>query len=181
MAQTERSEAEVATLLADNTTNAISPQDIRDAIASQAGYGDLILSAGGSGDFSATTNLDLITIFDTIKVQSSDVNTNGVTGTLASTYRLTVGATGIYRVGFFASFTSSQNNRLVTFRYFKNGVAENLSVSRWVSTGTDTGSAGFEDMISLAANDYVDVRVSLDTGTATLTFVGIGLNIHRVG
>lgn len=183
MAQTERDMSLVQSLLADNTAGAISPQDLRDAIASLQGYGCLLLAGGGGGTTinSVGTSYVLVDVFDTITTQSSTANTSGVTCALSPTYALTFGSSGVYRVGFYASFSSSGNNKLVTFREHKNGVAQPVEVDRFIATGSDTGVVSFEDIEVESAGDVIDLRVKIDTGTTNLTFLAAGITAHRVG
>jgi hypothetical protein len=182
MAQTERDMASVFALLPDNVTSQISPQDVRDAFASTMGYGCLLLAAGGNGTINGVgTGYTLVDIFDTIGAQSSDVNTSGVTATLAPDFRLTFGSTGFYRVSFFASFSSSANNILVTFREHKNGAPGPVEVDRSVRNVGDTGVVAFEDIEAESGGDYIDMRVKIDSGTTNLTFLASALSVHRVG
>ena len=182
MAQTERPFSTIETLLADNATGAISPQDLRDAIASKMGYGGLLLSTSGAGATlnGVDTNPTLIDVFDTITAQSSDVNTAGVVGTLASTYSLTVGATGIYMVSFWASLSSSAIPRTLTFQLFIGGVVDVINLERYVSAA-DTGAVAFTQGCALTIGDVLDMRVFGNTGTTNLTFRGAGFSIHRIG
>ena len=182
MAQQERSSSQILTLLADNTDAAISPRDLRDALASQMGYGCILLAAGGSGIMNSVgTGYSLVDVFDTIGAQSSDANTDGVVATLSPNFRLTFGSQGVYRISFFASFSSSANNILVTFREHKNGVAGPVEVDRSIRNVNDTGVVAFEDIETEAANDYIDMRVKIDAGTTNLTFLASALSVHRVG
>jgi hypothetical protein len=182
MAQTEQALSAINTLLADNASGAISPQDVRDAVASLQGYGGLHLSIGGAGATMAGvgTSPSLIDVFDTIPAQSVDTNTNGTSANLAATYALTVGATGIYRFDFWASFSSSATNRTVTFQLFKDAVAAQGNLVRFVATN-DVGAAAMSGLLSLTAGEVLDMRAFLSTGTATLTFQGAGFLLHRVG
>lgn len=181
MPQTERDMATIFGLLADNVTGDISPQDMRDAIASLMGYGGIFLTSGGSGTINGVgTGYALIDVFDTISAQSNTVNTGGVSAQLAPNYRLTVGSAGVYRIAFYASLSSSQANRLITIREHKNGNLDTLEVSRWVSA-SDTGAVAFEGIESLNANDVIDMRVRINTGTTNLTFTAAALTLHRVG
>jgi hypothetical protein len=182
MAQTERSQSAIEALLADNTGRNISPQDARDAFASHQGYGGIVLSVGGApaSILGVGTGYSLVDIFDVISAQSIDANLLGVQATLSSTYALQVGSAGIYRICFWASFSSSTPNKLVTFRPHINGSPGIVEVDRFVSS-SDTGVASFEGIIPYAASDSIDMRVKVDTGTADLTFLAAALNIHRVG
>jgi len=182
MAQTERDQTAVRTLLADNTTADISPEDLRDAMASAMGYGCMVLSAAGAPAVMSAvgTTFELFDVFDTIHAQSSDVNTDGTSLTLSSTYDFTIGATGIYRTGFWASFSSDGTPTIITFRPHINASPGAIEVVRSASS-SDVGVVSFEEISSLTAGDLLDMRVKIDTGTADLSFNAAGCLIHRVG
>lgn len=182
MAQTERDQVSVRALLADQATGDISPQDIRDALASAMGYGGMLLSVGGAPAVmnGVGTSFVLMDECDTISAQSSDVNTGGVVVELSPNYRITMTAEGIYRIDFWASFSSSAGNKLVTFRPHVNGAPGLVEVDRDVAQN-DTGVAAFSGIIPYSAGDYVDMRVKIDSGTTNLTFLAAGLSCFRVG
>lgn len=184
MAQTERSNTDIIALLADNAAGAISPQDLRDAIASFMGYASMVLSVGGAPQVmnAVGTTPVLVDVFDVALTQSADVNVGGTAVTLSPDYRLTVNSTGVYSVHFFASFSSSANNKLVTFTPHVNGVASSLlEVDRFIATGSDTGVVAMQSIVPYTAGQYGDIRVNVDSGTANLTFLAAGMSIHRVG
>ena len=182
MAQTERTYASIETLLADNVIGAINPQDLRDAIASLTGYGGLLLSTSGAGATMNTvgTTPVLIDVFDTITAQSASVNTAGIAAQLSATYSLTIGATGIYMVSFWASLSSSAIPRTLTFQLFRGGVVDIINLERYVSA-SDTGAVAFSQACSLTAADVLDMRVFGNTGTTNLTFRGAGFSVNRAG
>ena len=183
MSQTERDQPAIRILLADNAAEAISPLDLRDALASQMGYGGMILSIAGAPAVMSTvgTGYSLVDVFNLVTSKSVDVNTDGTDITLSPTYAITIGATGIYRVDFFASFSSSQNNKLITFAPHVGGSIGLVEVDRWISTGTDTGSISMGGIIPYTAAAVIDMRVKIDVGTTNLTFLAAGLSVFRVG
>lgn len=182
MAQTEREFSIIESLLGNNTTGDISPQDLRDAFASMMGYAGIVLSVSGAPKtiVGVGTSYSLVDIFDTITAQSSTVNSGGSTATLSPDYCLTMPTAGIYRVDFWASFSSGSGNELVTFRPHVNGNPGIVEVDRDVSAN-DTGSVSFSGIIPYSAGDVIDVRVKIDSGTDTLTFLSAGLSTFRVG
>lgn len=183
MSQTERSWADVQALITDNTVAAISPQDVRDAFASTQGFASMLLSVPGAPQtvFGVGTGYSLLDIFDVISGQSSAVNSNGSTAVLSPDYRITWGSTGFYFVSFFASFSSSDNNHLITFRPHVNGAPGLVEVDRFVGTGSDVGVVAFNGVIPYTAGDYVDMRVKIDSGTSDLEFLAAGFCGFRVG
>lgn len=183
MAQTERITSDINALLADNTTGAISPQDLRDAIASAfGGYGSLLLTIAGAGAIkSAVGQTPLaITEYNAAGPQSVSVNTTG-TAVDAGAGTITIGQTGFYYVSFFSSFSLSQNNRVIHFQPHINDVVGLVEVDRFVGTGTDIGVVAMGAVVPYTAADVVDVRVFIDTGTADITFEALGFSAFRVG
>lgn len=182
MAQTERDQVAVRALLADQVTQEISPQDLRDALASAMGYAGMVLSATGAPAtmLGVGTGYSLVDVFDTVTAQSSDVNSGGSDADLGPNYRLTLNTTGIYRIEFWGSFSSSLGNKLVTFRPHVNGSPGIVEVDRDVAAN-DTGSVSFAGIIPYTAGDFIDMRVKIDSGTADLTLLAAGLNACRVG
>ena len=148
MAQTERDWSSIESLLADQISGAISPQDVRDGLASGMGYGSIVLSAaGGPVTMSSVgTTYELVDVFDTITGQSSTENAAGTVATLASTHRLTMGATGLYYVNYWASFSAAQVSKLVTFRLHLNGSVSTVLCDRDISTGGDVGSRRYKTL-----------------------------------
>ena len=183
MAQTERDNVTNRTNLADNTAGDISETDLRDALASAMGYASLVLSiASAPQDLTNVgTSPVLIDVYDFISAQSADVNTNGSAGVLSPTFDITFGSTGIYQLQFFASFSLSQNNRLVTFTPHINGSPGVIQVARFVATGGDTGVVAMMGNIPQTAGNKLDMRVEIDSGTATVTFLAAILSVFRVG
>ncbi len=183
MTQTERTTPEVNSDLQDNTAGLLSPADVRNAIASaMGGYAGLLLTVGGApqtlvGVAQTPVKIDQ---YDLVSAQSIDANLDGSQAD-AGTGILTVGQAGIYHVGVFASFSLNQNNRLVTFQTFRNGAPGLVELERFVSNGADVGEMAATGIVPLGQGDEIDFRVSQSSGFADITFVSLGLNMHRVG
>lgn len=183
MAQTERLTTDIQTLLADNSDGAISPQDMRDTVASAlGGYCGMVLTIAGAGAVlsSVAQTPVKITEYNAKPAQSVDVNTAGTTGDIAAG-TLTIGADGYYFISFFSSFSLSQNNKTVHFQPFIDDVVGLVEVDRFVGTGTDVGVVAMNAVVSYTAGQVVDVRVFIDSGTANVTFEALGFSIFRVG
>jgi hypothetical protein len=183
MAQTERSTATLQTLLADNVSGNISPNDIRDAIGSAlGGYAGLSLTISGSpaAPLSVAQTPVKITEYDTVTAKSIDANLMGSTAD-AATGTITVGQTGIYHCGFYCSFSSSVNNKIVRFQHFVDNTLTEIEVQRFIRTGSDIGLVSLEGVFAFTAGEVHDVRVFIDVGTADLSFQALGFNIYRVG
>jgi hypothetical protein len=183
MAQTERDQVIIRSLLADNVSGNVSPEDLRDALASMMGYASLLLTPAGSPAVMSAvgTSFVLVDIFDTVAVQSSDVNVLGSNADLAPDFRLVANSEGIYKADFFASISSSQNNRLVTFRPHINDLVALTDVDQFMSNGSDIQIISFSAMGSFDPGDELDMRILIDTGTSNITFTAAALSMHRVG
>jgi len=179
---TERTTAEIMALLANNQTGEISPEDIRDAFAtSHGGYAGLLLSiAGAPTTLPVSTTPAVITQYNIRSAQSVDANTGGCSADPA-TGIITIGQTGIYKVGFFCSSSIDANNRLGKFTPYINGSIGLVDVERAFSNANDVGSISFHGVVQYTAGDQIDMRVALNTGTATMTFVSLGFHLHRIG
>jgi hypothetical protein len=98
--------------------------------------------------------------------------------------RITVAKAGVYQVVYNCSMISGTNNATFLVTAYKNGTTElnNLHFSRKIGTGADVGSAGFSGLVSLSANDYIDVRVRHDQiGAVNFTQVYACLSLQRIG
>lgn len=141
MADTQRTLSAILTLLADNTSQAISAQDLRDAIVSVfANYGMMYVHEG-------TTSQDAVTTAETIEGFQTD-GANGVyTGAVTpdqATSKLTFSVAGTYLVFLTAAMSSSAATE-IHFHLDKNG-------------GTHV-SEGSSDVTVPATNKYINVTV----------------------
>ena len=181
MSQTERTITEINTALQDNVAGDVTPEDMRDAVGSAMGGYASVSLAGAPAVLAAVQQTPLvITQYDTLQAQSSVVNVDGADADEVLG-QLTAGVAGVYAISFYASFTLDQNNRLVSFQAFLNGLADEPHFDTFVGTGADVGEIAATGIVTLAADDTVEVRVSQDSGSADFTFSALGLNMHRVG
>jgi len=154
MADTIRTRAAVLTLLADNTSNDISPQDHRDGVVSMFGVYAMMSVQGNSTDLApgSPSFPELFNIFDT------QVST-GLTVDLVTNYRSTVdtNSDGTFYFNFSTNFTGTNNAQVICALY-KNGAITDFRLERKLSSGGDIGSASFCGIIDLVATDYVDIR-----------------------
>lgn len=180
---TERTTSAINALLADNSIGAISPQDLRDAIATaMGGYASLVLTANNAPATlsSVGTSYSVITQYDIVGAQSSDNNTSGSSASAASGL-ITIGTTGVYLVTFSTSFSTSANNKLVTFRPHIDGSPGIVEVDRAIGTGSDIGSASITGVVTYTAGQSVDMRVKIDAGTSNVIFQALAFAVVRVG
>ena len=68
------------------------------------------------------------------------------------------------------SFTSSSNNRIISFMVAKNGtVVTDAEITHKIGAGADVVSMSTGCIVSLAVNDYLEVTIDSDSGNPTLT------------
>ena len=165
MVDTARTLSELQTLLADNTVGGISPQDLRDFLVSmKPPYGSFYRNAA-----SATT----------VSVAGTYYKAAGTT-TAGSLYlmdmpadnrlRYTGTPTMHFHVAVSTSFTTAGSNETIGLKVAKNGTVIDSSVCRRrVTSGSDIGSTAVHIDASLATNDYLELFVTNETNTSTVT------------
>jgi hypothetical protein len=183
MADTEKTTSELQTLLANNASGAISPQDLRDFMAStMGGYASMILTIAGSPATpqGLTTSDQIITAYNAVSAQSSDLFTNGCSAS-AATGKITIGQTGYYLVSFFTSSRVDDNNKVVHFTPYIDDAIGLVEVDRKFGTANDVGSIAMNAIVPYTAGAVVDIRVRVESGTTNITYEALGFHLHRVG
>ena len=165
MADTDRTIAALQTLLADNTSGAISAQDVRDMLVSlSVKYGDMYISTPSATTIGNTTNYyDVAGTYTGGTFKQFDMNTNG---------QLRYTGTPTIEVFVFAnlSLTVAGNNDIIHLEFRKNGVdVAGSDAMRKVATGTDVGSMSIVGITSMATNDYLTIAVRNETATDNVT------------
>ena len=173
MAETMRSISELQTLLADNVSGDISPQDLRDAVIAtvQPGHGEIYVSASAetaivSSDvwYPASGTFTLST-----PAMNWDMNTNGQ-------LRYTGAADRVAHIALSFSMTAAANNKNMSVAVAKNGTVLTPSiVNRQIGTGSDEGTGAVHAFTTMSTNDYLTavIRNNTDTTDATLTTVNL--------
>ncbi len=181
MTQTELSIAAMNLALQDNQSKDISPSDLRNAMATTlGGYAGLIQTVAPATMFTVDFTPLIITIWNAITVQSSDVNAAGASADLL-TEKITVGEDGIYHIDFFASIRTGSNNRTVQFQPAVNNTPSSLKVLQRIGTASDVQTCPFSGIFALLKDDELDMRVSVIGGVTDVLFDGAGFSIFRVG
>ncbi len=170
MADTARTKAEVLALLADNTTNEISAQDLRDLVVS-------ILPGVGTMNMQGNAAATTISVAGTyVKAAGTTVAATLQDFTMPATNRLQYnGAPDVYATAFAGvSMVSASNSQILGLRIAKNGDATATeavasTIRRKTGTGADVGAAfvGFECIMS--TGDYLELFVTNESGTTTVT------------
>lgn len=174
MADTIRSRAALLTLLADNSTGAISPQDLRDTVVSLHGvYGALYVADGATAQTGITTTPAKLTGF------AANGPSAGATPDHTND-QLTVGTDGVYLVWFAVSATGTAAT-LFQFRLRVGGVENNFGGRLEFNATPDEAQTSFVALVSLSAGDVLTVYVESDAGGgASLTVHDASLVVFRV-
>lgn len=170
MVDTVRSKSALATLLADNTSGAISPQDLRDFMESMhQSYGGLYISS------SAATTPAIATT--ALKVLGTTTATNLRNFTMPTNNRLYYTGTPDIHVHGVISFTSSTASANKTLSYYAyhyddsgasgSTLAHSKMQRRHSSTDLGTGALHFD--VTISTNDYIELWVANDTDTTDFT------------
>jgi len=174
MADTDRSVSALQTLLADNTSGDISPQDLRDMLVS-------LTPAFGGMYISATAP----TVFADTVTPVKALGTTTVIGTprnfsMAASNRLTYTGTADILAFCLATLavTSAGNNQVSKMSFAKNGTVTASSViQRKISTGTDVGAASIIGLGPMSTNDYTEVFLQNATSTTNITLENMSVAV----
>lgn len=165
MVDTPRTIAALQTLLPDNTTRAISPQDARDMLVSvQIKYGEIFISTSAATSITNTT--DFFEVAGTYTLGQNelfDMNTNG---------QLRYTGTPSIEVFVFGtlSLTVAGNNQLIHIQLQKNEASiGGADADSFISTGADVGVVSIVGVTGMDTNDHVEIAVRNETSTANIT------------
>lgn len=183
MSQTQRTLAALVTILADNVSGAISPEDIRDMLVSLTpSRGGMTIEPAGSLVTGIVTTATWTTLAGTwtsngeIDMRDWSMSANGVlkySGT-ESQAALITGKVGL---------TPGAGNTEYSLAYALNGTANERFAASHRFAGAQAGTARttmpITAMITIATNDEISLMVRNDTGTedctahrATLSVIG---------
>ncbi len=143
-------------------------------LLAKSAYGSIYVNGGGGQTTNATpSTFDIVTNFDT------DGLTYATTADSTTNNRVTATYAGDYRVTHSGSFSGTAN-ATIQLRVYKNGSVTHIRCIRLLNAGGDVGAFSYHGHLTLAATDYVDVRVSSDGGSDTFTQVDGVLSIERI-
>ncbi len=172
MAETQRTLAALRTLLADNTTNQISAQDLRDMMETlRAGHGEISITS--TAETTITSQDTFVDVAGTFSLSDDayhfDMNTNGQLRYTGPTNR-------VLHIAITASFTSASNNRIIRVAAGKNGTEIAPSeAKRFIATGADLGSTAVHSLLHVSTNDYITLMVANGTATSNFTMQTVSL------
>lgn len=173
MADTMRSLATLETLLADNTTGDISPQDLRDALLAtvQPGHGEIYISSSV-----ATTFSDLVTWVQVAGNYSISSPASNWAMTQNGRLYYTGAADRVLHIAMSISMTSAGNNQVTEFGVGLDGTILTPSiVQRKIGTGADVGSTAAHAFTTISNGSYIAGMCRNTTSTATVTATTLNL------
>jgi hypothetical protein len=174
MADTAKDLAALQTLLADNTSGAISPQDLRDFLLSVlSGYGHISVLGGATNQGSISSTPAKVTAFAADGPSSSDVTP------AHGDDSITAGLAGKYETNFQGSFSGTASKTFL-IRAYVDGVVTTIGCSRKLGTGGDVGSCSFTGILNLTAGQVVTAYVSSSDGGTDFLLVDGQLSLKRV-
>jgi len=174
MADTMQTIAAALAQLPLNTSGAIGPQDVRDIV-------ETLRVRGGSMYVSTAIE----TVISTIDTPTKAL---GTTTLVTPAYDFTMPADNRMRYDGVAdvlatvqcgiSITAAANSQDTTMHIAKNGtVITSSAAQRKIGTGADVGRAAVGAQLVLTTNDYVEVWLENNTGTANITVENLTMNI----
>jgi hypothetical protein len=169
MAETQRTKTAALALLADNATEAISPEDIRDGFLSfSPGFGALYVSTAGAVTVSADTTFYEATGGPAWSTHGPTFWFDESDGDGRLTYTGAAAVTGLFTCTFSCSTTGS--SQTLGFELRKNGTSEPQSyIERFLSAGTDTGAVSVQVLTALTTGDHVSMWVQNQTAANDIT------------
>lgn len=174
MVDTIRDRTTLLTLLADNTSRDISPQDLRDMLVSVHGvYGGLYVQDGSTAQTGVDTTPTKMTGW------AGNLPAAGTTPDHTDD-SITIGTDGIYIALCQVSFSGTIS---VTFEAHLriDDVEQVEGFHRKLGTGGDVGSASFVALKSLSADEVLTVYIESDSGGgASFTPMDAQLVVFRV-
>ena len=157
MADTRRSLTALAALFADNVTGDISPQDLRDFLASASPpYASIYLSTSAETSIAGANTWTKLAGTTTSRALSDFTmpTDNRITYTGTPTIHVHVAVT--------IAMTSVGNNQTIAIRVVKNADetdADSVAsqTRRFVGTGADVGSTALHFDAMMDTNDYIEI------------------------
>jgi hypothetical protein len=176
MADTQRTLSAILALLADNSSGAISPQDLRDAVVSIfANYGD-VRTTTDVNYTSQTTGAGWLKL-----AFASDGLDNGCVTADAANDRVTVTVDGVYLVRFVGWVTAASTYNDFRLEVNAGGTAAGAGLGARAYAATGKSCVVLETTLSLTASDYVEVWTSANAFNTANTLHSGFLYVQKVG
>lgn len=99
---------------------------------------------------------------------TTEAANSGITVSAAND-NLTIVTAGVYLVSFTISFSTAAAGDAGIYEFILriDGVETNFGLKREMSGSNDTGAAGFTALLSLSANEVLDIQIESDNGGDT--------------
>ncbi len=172
MADVIRTKADLITRLGDNSTQDISPQDLRDFLISFLVFGELGFVGNTVEQSALPAGVNIVPL-------DLAGPAFGVTNDTANNW-LKVPADGNYRVSFEGSYKGTGASRF-TFSILKNGVPVNRTKRQDTPTvSTEERNVSGSGTISLLATDEVKLGIQVQPAGGDFTLIQGGIRIERL-
>jgi hypothetical protein len=174
MAETQRTISDLQTLLADNTSGDISPQDSRDVMETlRAGHAEIYIATPAATTFTDSTSYEVVA--GTWALSSGAYNwAMDVNGQL----KYTGVANRMVHVAASFSIESSAANMIPYIAIAKNGTVLTPSIiSRKMGSTGDVGSSALHAFTSVSNGDYLQLMIRNSTWTAAQTITADTANM----
>jgi hypothetical protein len=183
MADTQRSVSDILTVLADNNSGQISPQDLRDGFVTwRLGYAQLYMAEGAE----ATVTIASTAAYYEVTGGTWTLTAGGLYfDESAGNGRLTYTGDAdvlVYAACMF-SVNAASNNVVTHWMLGLNGVQQEESeVHRYISTGADVGAAAVHGLFQLSTGHYLSMFARNATSATNLqmgpgTFIAITMPV----
>lgn len=172
MAETERTWAALQALLADNTVEAISPRDLRDAIVScLGGYASIYVDAGVTAQafIGTPVKASCFASVGPMRGAVGDATADNITIGVAGDYLVQLELDGLVLAA-----------SVFDVSVFKNGAVLPGLTRRVALSDTDARAVCVVGFATLAAGDVIDVRLSCAPSTSA-TVRNAQLSVKRIG
>jgi len=176
MAQTQRTLSDIFALLANNTTRQIGATDLRDAIETlRPREGECYVTSSAATTVSVAGTYYKAAGTTTLVAGAYEFDDDsGTSNRLKYTGSVPVHADIVATI----SMTAAASNQVIGFKVAKGGMVMDAStVRRKVGTGSDLGALVCRASVSLATGDYVELWVTNETTTTTVTVDNMNFHV----
>lgn len=175
MADTKRTSTDLITNLFQDgqAAGSITPGDLRDFIVSvQPPFGHAYISASAATTISVAGTYYKAAGTTTLSATVEEVSDGSVNNRLVYTGT----PDRHFHIVATVSMTAASNNQIIGLKLAKNGTVLDESVTRRaVSTGADVGSTAIHADAMMSTNDYIELFVTNETSTASVTVTNMYL------
>ena len=175
-ADTDRAKSVLITLLADNTSGDISPQDVRDWLESASSYAAIYVHDGATAQTLTTGGTA-----EKMSGFATDGPENNVDAQAASDQIVLPAYAATYEVSFSIAFNGDGGGGGRTYQFHLNDGAEvaQCAVTRATSS-TDTGSSAFMCLYTASGSETLSVYAECDGSACDFTPIHSSLVVNRV-